>query len=309
MNSTPPPAAHYQQQAPGGAPLGGVRPKGYDHCCDCMSTQNRCSSDTCPCIRDRRICSERCESVRYRADCLNQAICKCSCELGGIGGTGGETPRSATHTPRTPRSGGKPLCSKPEKCECLRLRESCNNLCNCKQICRNKEVKRPAKITKSRQGCSCPKGGKSSQNCLRKDCSCRTSFEFCGPQCKCSSDCTNSQQKFLIPKHIQQCFLEQKNESSGLVLTLLGDDYIYRTEFFHDTKSEPHVEEQLIASMYELISKYRVDFYEALIYVSKSPCFHQDCDPKCEVIDECVTNKACSKLLGKFFTFFSRFGQ
>src|SRR5262249_2702513 len=77
--------------------------------------------------------------------------------------------------------------------------------------------------------------------------------------------------------------------------------YVYRTEFFHDTKSEPHVEEQLIASMYELISKYRVDFYEALIYVSKSPCFHQDCDPKCEVIDECLTNKACSKLLGKSY--------
>lgn len=35
-----------------------------------------------------------------------------------------------------------------------------------------------------------------------------------------------------------------------------------------------------------------------IIYVSKSPCFHQDCDPKCEVVDECKSNKACAKLLG-----------
>lgn len=41
-----------------------------------------------------------------------------------------------------------------------------------------------------------------------------------------------------------------------------------------------------------------MDLFEAVIYVSKSPCFHQDCDPKCEVVDECKNNKACSKLLG-----------
>lgn len=35
-----------------------------------------------------------------------------------------------------------------------------------------------------------------------------------------------------------------------------------------------------------------------MIFVSKSPCFHQDCDPKCEVVDECRSNKACAKLLG-----------
>ena len=38
--------------------------------------------------------------------------------------------------------------------------------------------------------------------------------------------------------------------------------------------------------------------YEIVIFVSKSPCFHQDCDPKCEVVDECKSNKACAKLLG-----------
>lgn len=42
----------------------------------------------------------------------------------------------------------------------------------------------------------------------------------------------------------------------------------------------------------------QVDLNEVVIYVSKSPCFHQDCDPKCEVVDECRCNKACAKLLG-----------
>uniref|UniRef100_A0A915MD79 APOBEC-like N-terminal domain-containing protein n=1 Tax=Meloidogyne javanica TaxID=6303 RepID=A0A915MD79_MELJA len=42
----------------------------------------------------------------------------------------------------------------------------------------------------------------------------------------------------------------------------------------------------------------KVDLYEIMIFVSKSPCFHQDCEPKCEVVDECKSNKACAKLLG-----------
>uniref|UniRef100_A0A915IZW1 APOBEC-like N-terminal domain-containing protein n=1 Tax=Romanomermis culicivorax TaxID=13658 RepID=A0A915IZW1_ROMCU len=86
----------------------------------------------------------------------------------------------------------------------------------------------------------------------------------------------------------------------GLILTLIGADYIYRTDFYHEGSSckETHVEEQVVSLVYDLISKYKVDLYEVLIYVSKSPCFHQDCDPKCEVIDECKSNKACAKLLG-----------
>jgi hypothetical protein len=51
------------------------------------------------------------------------------------------------------------------------------------------------------------------------------------------------------------------------------------------------VEEQLVAAIYDHISKYKVDIYEIVIFISKSPCFHQDCDPKCEVVDECRCNK------------------
>jgi hypothetical protein len=50
-------------------------------CCDCIPTQNRCSTETCACLAARRICDEHCESGKYRGDCLNQAICKCSCEV------------------------------------------------------------------------------------------------------------------------------------------------------------------------------------------------------------------------------------
>lgn len=76
--------------------------------------------------------------------------------------------------------------------------------------------------------------------------------------CKCSGDCTNGPSKFHVPKHVQSCFLEQKHESSGLIVTLIGEDYIYRGDFYHESKSEPHVEEQLVAAIYDLISKYKV---------------------------------------------------
>ena len=41
---------------------------------------------------------------------------------------------------------------------------------------------------------------------------------------------------------VQQTFLEQKYESSGLIVTLIGDDYIYRGDFYHDSRGEQHVE-------------------------------------------------------------------
>ncbi|VBB31560.1 unnamed protein product [Acanthocheilonema viteae] len=246
-------------------------------CCDCLTAQNRCSSDSCPCYGARRMCDEHCESARYRGDCLNQAICKCSCET-------------------DPSRPAKNACSKSERCDCLRIKEPCSKLCACKQICKNKEPqKKVLKSAKSTQGCQCTKGKK---QCVKKECPCRTMYEFCNSSCKCNGDCTNGPSKFHIPKHVQSCFLEHKNESSGLILTLIGEDYIYRGDFYHESRSELHVEEQLVAAIYDLISKYKVDLFEAVIYVSKSPCFHQDCDPKCEVVDECKSNKACAKLLG-----------
>jgi hypothetical protein len=51
-----------------------------------------------------------------------------------------------------------------------------------------------------------------------------------------------------------------------LIVTLIGDDYIYRGDFYHDSKSEPHVEEQLVAAIYDLISKYKVGKFKAKIY-------------------------------------------
>ncbi|GMT06497.1 hypothetical protein PENTCL1PPCAC_28671, partial [Pristionchus entomophagus] len=250
---------------------------GAPFCCECAASQGRCSADSCPCFAARRMCDEHCESARYRGDCLNQAICKCSCEV-------------------DPAKPAKNACSKSERCDCLRIKEGCSKLCACKQICKNKEpVKKVVKVTKPSQGCQCAKNKK---QCNKKECPCRSVYEFCSSNCKCCGDCTNGPSKFHVPKHVQSCFLEHKHESSGLIVTLIGEDYIYRGDFYHESKSEPHVEEQLVAAIYDLISKYKVDLYEIVIFVSKSPCFHQDCDPKCEVVDECRSNKACAKLLG-----------
>lgn len=79
--------------------------------------------------------------------------------------------------------------------------------------------------------------------------------------CKCAGDCSNGASKFHVPKHVQNCFLEHKNESSGLIVTLVGSDYIYRGDFYHESKNDLHVEEQLVAAIYDLISKYKVDFF------------------------------------------------
>ncbi|CAB3398410.1 unnamed protein product [Caenorhabditis bovis] len=248
-----------------------------NYCCDCIASQGRCSADTCPCVASRKTCDEHCESTRYRGDCLNQAICKCSCEV-------------------DPAKPAKNACSKSERCDCLRIKEGCSKLCACKQICKNKEApKKIAKIAKPVAGCQCAKGKK---QCVKKECACRMVYGFCSSNCKCCGDCTNGASKFSVPKHVQNCFLEHKHESSGLIVTLIGEDYVYRGDFYHESKGEPHVEEQLVAAIYDLISKYTVNLHEIQIFVSKSPCFHQDCEPKCEVVDECKSNKACAKLLG-----------
>lgn len=84
--------------------------------------------------------------------------------------------------------------------------------------------------------------------------------------CRCNGDCTNGPSKFHVPKHVQSCFLEHKNESSGLILTLIGDDYIYRGDFYHESRNELHVEEQLVAAIYDLISKYKVHHFQFSLF-------------------------------------------
>lgn len=43
-----------------------------------------------------------------------------------------------------------------------------------------------------------------------------------------------------------------------------GDDYIFRCDFYHESKGEPHVEEQLVAAIYDMISKYNVSYFLSL---------------------------------------------
>lgn len=46
---------------------------------------------------------------------------------------------------------------------------------------------------------------------------------------------------------------------------LLGEDYFYRGDFYHDSKAEPHVEEQLLCALFDLISKYSVGLFHLLL--------------------------------------------
>uniref|UniRef100_A0A5S6QJ77 CRC domain-containing protein n=1 Tax=Trichuris muris TaxID=70415 RepID=A0A5S6QJ77_TRIMR len=265
-----------------------------DRCCDCPQSTNRCSDGNCPCIVLRKLCDEQCESTRYRCDCLNQAVSKCNCELPDsvLAATAATTTVANSNSRISCR-----ICMNSNQCMCVRLKEPCSKGCMCKQLCRNKEVKKNVLIAKPAAGCSCCKNKK---QCSKRDCSCRGIFEFCSAKCKCQGDCVNGPSKFLVSRSTQQCFLEHKHESSAIVVTLIGEDYVYRIEYAHESKGDLHCEEQLMNALEELTAMYTVNLYEVVVYTSRSPCFHQNCEPRCAVIDECKCNKACSKLLSLF---------
>uniref|UniRef100_A0A915J0L8 CRC domain-containing protein n=1 Tax=Romanomermis culicivorax TaxID=13658 RepID=A0A915J0L8_ROMCU len=197
-----------------------------ERCCDCVASQNRCATDLCPCFITKRICDEQCESTRFLGDCLNQAICRCSCENPDAdsnfvpnSASSNSTNNAVKNSPLNNNSGNagatskKGICSKPERCECLRIRESCSKLCACRQICKNREAKKPVavKTEKPKPSCSCSKAKK---QCVKKECSCRGQYEFCGKACKCQGDCTNGPTKFSLPKCVQHTFLEHKQDCS-----------------------------------------------------------------------------------------------
>ncbi|KRZ82784.1 Short/branched chain specific acyl-CoA dehydrogenase, mitochondrial [Trichinella sp. T8] len=265
-----------------------------DRCCDCSLSPNRCSDESCSCFLVQKFCDEQCESTRYRCDCLNQVVVKCNCEI----------PELSRVFPNLSGGNNKQqpscrICINPDRCDCARIKEACTKLCACKQLCKNNETKKILPICKPTAGCLCCKTKK---QCMKRDCTCRAMYEFCSAKCKCQGDCSNGPSKFTISRQGQQCFLEQKHESSVILVTLIGEDYVYRVEFCHESKSSRHCEEQLAIALHELIVKYKINLYEILIYSSRSPCFHQDCEPRCDVIDECSSNKACSKLLALLLT-------
>ncbi|KRX86953.1 Short/branched chain specific acyl-CoA dehydrogenase, mitochondrial, partial [Trichinella pseudospiralis] len=265
-----------------------------DRCCDCSLSPNRCSDESCSCYVVQKFCDEQCESTRYRCDCLNQVVVKCNCEL----------PELSRAFPNLSGGNNKQqpscrICINADRCDCARIKEACTKLCACKQLCKNNETKKISPVCKPTVGCLCCKTKK---QCMKRDCTCRAMYEFCSAKCKCQGDCSNGPSKFTISRQGQQCFLEQKHESSVILVTLIGEDYVYRVEFCHESKSSRHCEEQLAIALHELIVKYKINLYEILIYSSRSPCFHQDCEPRCDVIDECSSNKACSKLLALLLT-------
>ncbi|KRX14230.1 Short/branched chain specific acyl-CoA dehydrogenase, mitochondrial, partial [Trichinella nelsoni] len=250
--------------------------------------------ESCSCFLVQKFCDEQCESTRYRCDCLNQVVVKCNCEI----------PELSRVFPNLSGGNNKQqpscrICINPDRCDCARIKEACTKLCACKQLCKNNETKKILPICKPTAGCLCCKTKK---QCMKRDCTCRAMYEFCSAKCKCQGDCSNGPSKFTISRQGQQCFLEQKHESSVILVTLIGEDYVYRVEFCHESKSSRHCEEQLAIALHELIVKYKINLYEILIYSSRSPCFHQDCEPRCDVIDECSSNKACSKLLALLLT-------
>ncbi|VDP05373.1 unnamed protein product [Soboliphyme baturini] len=256
-----------------------------DVCCECLPNDSRCSTKLCPCLSSGSLCERRCETARYRCDCLNQAIGRCRCDP------------TATDLDKLCCGGHKLTTGRTGGCECRLINEACTKLCLCKRACKNVEIQKQEGIMVKKKppsacGCTDTKKG-----CTNGECTCRKGYGFCTSNCACQAVCKNASSSFAVTKNTKQCFMGQKNETTAAIVTLLGGGWVNRIEFHHESKSDLHPEEQLFTALMELISEYQVNLEEVVLYCSKSPCYHQDCNPLCEVIDDCNCNKACAKLL------------
>ena len=56
-------------------------------------------------------------------------------------------------------------------------------------------------------------------------------------------------------------------------------------EFLDNEKTGEHASELLCQQLVKAMETYRyTELRHVSVFLSKSPCFHQDCEPRCEVI-------------------------
>uniref|UniRef100_A0A5S6QM84 APOBEC_N domain-containing protein n=1 Tax=Trichuris muris TaxID=70415 RepID=A0A5S6QM84_TRIMR len=89
-----------------------------------------------------------------------------------------------------------------------------------------------------------------------------------------------------------------RGSSKALVVQLATETAVYRRAFVVGEKeTKVHVEQKFYRELMDAIADFAMPLREMILYLPTSPCFHQDCDPLCDVLDRCTANVACAEAL------------
>lgn len=262
-------------------------------CCYCSASKSRCLTDSCFCYKQGRQCESECESSNWTGDCLNQSIMRCDC-------TRIYNPVGSLKKPEFI------FCNENSDCPCFRFNEGCSLACGCRGECTNivghhnnavLDYEHFPKLDRPQCGCACTGRG----GCRKfKKCLCLQSLSFCSPSCKCKQECVNTKTHFELSKHARNSMFDPEESPSGstAILHLIGgNNYGFQLEFATPNLAVIHAEEILCRVLTRALSVYALPIQHVIVYTPNSPCFHQDCHPKCEIVDNCVYGKSCASAL------------
>ncbi|KRY77809.1 hypothetical protein T4A_4399 [Trichinella pseudospiralis] len=159
--------------------------------------------------------------------------------------------------------------------------------------------------------CKC-RHGSGKKRCLDSSkCACRRVFKVCDQQnCKCTANCANvaahSTHRDSIAQHalneqVQKWFLEpHRGASRVMVAKLVSDQQVYTADYFVGDGKEPrqHVEQIFYTELMNAVDQCQMaTLRQICLFMPTSPCFHQDCEPQCDVLDRCQSSRACAETL------------
>ncbi|KHJ48369.1 hypothetical protein D918_01640 [Trichuris suis] len=224
-----------------------------------------------------------------------------------------------------------------DACKCRKYGEPCHNGCYCQKlpndedgitpsklgsICKNKPISLivtssanninsqaalvAEKKDQSAAHCKCNHGS-SRKRCIQSGkCECRRAFKVCSKQvCRCHASCTNNEEHQKIKGSLLYADIARKwfmqpyrGSSRALIAQLTTETATYRRAFVVSEKeTRVHVEQKFYHHLMDAIANFTMPLRELILYLPTSPCFHQDCDPLCDVLDRCTANVACAEAL------------
>ncbi|KRZ74731.1 hypothetical protein T10_12284 [Trichinella papuae] len=161
--------------------------------------------------------------------------------------------------------------------------------------------------------CKC-RHGSGKKRCLDSSkCACRRVFKVCDQQnCKCTANCANkiaadpTHRDAIIVQHalneqVQKWFMEpHRGASRVMVAKLVSDQQVYTADYFVGDSKEPrqHVEQIFYTELMNAVDQCQMTTLRQIcLFMPTSPCFHQDCEPQCDVLDRCQSSRACAETL------------
>ncbi|VDP01804.1 unnamed protein product [Soboliphyme baturini] len=280
-------------------------------CCGCPSTlRGRClRDDHCVCKAAHRFCRDDCESAKGHKDCLNVELCRCQCKADpGHASAGRQQLSSKSSTAATAMS-----CSS-HACRCFQNDQACHSECLCGQRCANGEITNAGAgqhrstignhskpVDYAQLHCKCRSGKRRCSD--RVKCPCRLAFKLCTSACKCREWCSNANRRACITGSCKSFFLDPERGASKTMVACLrtttnGTYYQeYRATDNDKDKDSRHPEEIFHKDMLQALRTYVLPLTHIIVYLPTSPCFHQDCEPQCDVLDRCSSNRACAEQL------------